>query len=94
VSILPLQNLNISHNRQLVFFVNQRVRSSAEHNVGNQSSLFVGSRVLSDRNSHCEVTVRQVRAHRFVSQHHVKSYNSVLGVLGALQQHVHVDVLN
>jgi hypothetical protein len=94
MTVLSLENLDVSNYRELVFLVDQGVSCTAEHNIGDQASLFVSSRVLSDWDSNCEMAVREVRSHSLVSEDHVEPNDSILRVFGALKKHIHVNVLD
>ena len=50
--------------------------------------------MLSDWQSNCKVAVWKIRSNSFVPKDHIEAYNCVLRVLGPLQEHVDVDVLD
>jgi hypothetical protein len=55
--ILTLYHADICDNRERVLLVDQRVGSSPENNIGNESLLFIGSGMLPDWDCHGEVVV-------------------------------------
>ena len=50
--------------------------------------------MLPDRHRNGEVVVGEIWAKVLVGQDHIDANNGVLRVLGALEEHVHVDVLD
>ena len=50
--------------------------------------------MLPDWHRNGEVVVGEIWAKVFVGQDHIDTNNGVLRVLGALEEHVHVDVLD
>ena len=92
--ILTHEHFDISHDREAIFLVYQRVGGSFEYNIRDQFGLLIHSSVLPDRNGDCEVALREVWANSFISKDHIYAYYGILGIFGPLEQHVHEDVLS
>lgn len=87
-------DLDICDNGKRVFFINETIGCSSENDIGNELGLLIDSMMLSDGYGHCEMIILKVGAHVLISEDHIDTNYGILGVLGSLQEQIHIDVLD
>mmetsp|Transcript_9422 Transcript_9422/g.8925 ORF Transcript_9422/g.8925 Transcript_9422/m.8925 type:complete len:221 (+) Transcript_9422:3540-4202(+) len=90
--ILTHQHHHISHHRQTILLIDQRVGGPSEDYIRDQLGLLIDASVLPDGYCHSEVVVFQVRSQVFISHDHIQPYDSILRAFGLLEEQVDISV--